>query len=138
MEAGVIAARGPRPARRRGRRRRLLTRTVPIAGVAVAAFAAGAVLATAPERAERHLVTRYVTAWEHADYAAMYGMLDPGSRRSTSEPTFVADLRNAAETATLVSLPATHVGSRNGDDIAVRMRLRTRIWGTLAETLEVP
>jgi penicillin-binding protein A len=104
----------------------------------VAAFAAGAVLATAPERAERHLVTRYVTAWEHADYAAMYGMLDPGSRRSTSEPTFVADLRNAAETATLISLQATHVASRNGNDIAVRMRLRTRIWGTLAETLEVP
>jgi penicillin-binding protein A len=111
---------------------------VPIAAVAVAAFAAGAVLATAPERAERHLVTRYVTAWEHADYAAMYGMLDAGSRRTTSETTFVADLRTAAETATLISLRATHVASRNGNEIAVRMRLRTRIWGPLAETLEVP
>ena len=48
-----------------------------------AAFAAVIVLATGPGRAERQLVTRYVTAWEHGDYGRMYALLDPASRQRT-------------------------------------------------------
>ena len=50
------------------RRRRLLTRTLPLAGVAVLAFAAGIVTATGPGRAERRLVTNYVGAWARSDF----------------------------------------------------------------------
>ncbi len=120
------------------RRRRLLTRAVPIGGLAVAAFAAGAVWATAPGRADRQLVTRYVQAWEHEDYAQMYTLLDPASRQRTSEPKFVAELHAAAATATLTSLRVSHVGSAGGNSIPVRMRLSTRLWGPLRETLRVP
>ncbi len=102
------------------------------------AFAAGAVWSTVPGRAERQMVTRYVTAWEHDEYRQMYRLLDPASRRRTSLARFATDLRSAAGTATLVSVRVIHVGSRNGDAIPVSMRARTRIWGTLRETVEVP
>jgi peptidoglycan glycosyltransferase len=133
-----MVARGPRPARRGVRRRRVLRRAIPITGLAAVAFAAGAVWATEPGRAERHLVTRYVTAWERNDFAQMYGLLDSSSRRRTSPSRFADELRGAAATATMVSLLATHVAGRSGSTIAVRMLVRTRLWGTFRETLEVP
>jgi peptidoglycan glycosyltransferase len=83
-------------------------------------------------------VTRYVTAWAHDDYARMYGLLDTGSRQARTETQFVAQLRDAASTATAESLSAVRVGSRSGDQIPVRMRIRTRLWGMLRQTLEVP
>jgi cell division protein FtsI/penicillin-binding protein 2 len=106
--------------------------------LAAAAFAAGAVLATAPGRAERHLVSQYVDAWEHTDYARMYQLLDKSSRLRTSEARFARQLSAAASTATLTSLRPLNVGSANGNTIAVKMAVRTRIWGLLHETLVVP
>src|SRR6185312_8392332 len=64
-ESGVIVAGRPRPRGRRRRRQRLLTRALPVAVLAIAAFAAGALLATRPGHEERLMVTRYVTAWHH-------------------------------------------------------------------------
>jgi hypothetical protein len=134
---GVIVAPGPRPRRRRGRRRRLLTRTVPVLGLAAAAFAVGAVLATQPGRDERQLVTRYVTAWRRGEFADMYSLLDSSSRLHTSESRFARELKNDAALATMTSLRVMHVGSVNGNVIDVRTRVDTRIWGTLNETLAV-
>jgi cell division protein FtsI/penicillin-binding protein 2 len=116
----------------------LLTRALPIIGLAAAAFAGGAVLATAPGRAERQTVIRYVSAWEHRDYAGMYSQLDRGSRRATSEVGFAAEVRAAAAIATVSSLHALHVPEVSGNSIAVRIRVRTRVWGTLTEVLSVP
>ena len=129
---------GPRPAQRNVRRRRLLTRAAPLSGLAVIAFAAGAVWSTEPGRAERQLVTRYVTAWTRGDYTKMYSLLDAGSRQRTSEARFVSELKAAAATATLDSLTTVRVGSRSGGAIPVRMRVETKLWGVLSETLEVP
>jgi cell division protein FtsI/penicillin-binding protein 2 len=120
------------------RRRRLLTRAVPIIALAAGAFAAGAVLATGPGRAERQLVTRYVNAWQREDYTGMYSMLDPASRRHTSEARFAARLQNNAALATVTSLRAQHVGSADGNSIPVGMVIATKLWGTLHETLQVP
>jgi penicillin-binding protein A len=138
IESSVIVARRPRPSRRRARRRRLLKRGIPIVALAAAAFAAGAVFATGPGRAERHLVTQYVTAWEHNDYAKMYQLLDSSSRRHTSEARFAGELSDAASTATLTSLRAINVGSASGSSIAVKTVVHTKIWGALHETLTVP
>jgi Penicillin binding protein transpeptidase domain/Penicillin-binding Protein dimerisation domain len=138
-QRGVIVARQPRPVRyRRARRRRLLTRAAPIAAVAAIAFVVGVILATEPGGQERQLVTRYVTAWEHRDYGAMYSLLDSSSRQHVSETRFSDELRRAAATATLVSLTHSRVTSEANNTIAVRMRAHTRIWGTLPETLVVP
>src|SRR5580658_11130753 len=87
-------------ARQSARRRRLLTRTVPLGAVAVLAFAAGIVYATGPGRSERAIVVRYVTDWEHGDFSKMYALLDASSRNTISETRFAAAYATAAGTAT--------------------------------------
>ncbi len=106
--------------------------------LAIAAFAGGALWAAQPGHEERAMVSRYVTAWEHTDYAQMYALLDRASRADLSESRFARMLESAAGTATMRSLRPVKVGSRQGDAIAVRMRVATKLWGTLAETLLVP
>jgi hypothetical protein len=137
-QSGVIVADRPRPRGRRRRRQRLLTRALPVALLAVAAFAAGAVWSTRPGREERQMVTRYVSAWTHNDFAQMFALLDRPSRAATTESRFAHALETAADTATLTSLTTRHVGSRHGDEIAVAMVVQTKLWGRLHETLLVP
>ncbi len=130
------APRRHRPQRRR--RRRLLTRALPVAVLAGAAFATGAVLGTGSGQDARQVVTRYVTAWEHGDYSRMYGMLDASSRARVSERAFSRDLATAAGTATTRSLGVVRMGSLQGTSLTVLMRVDTRVWGALRETLIVP
>jgi cell division protein FtsI/penicillin-binding protein 2 len=111
---------------------------VPLAVLAVLAFIEGFLVATAPGRAERRLVTRYVRAWSHGDYARMYALLDSRSRRHIAEAQFIASYRQATTTATAYRFTARHVGSRQGDAIPVQMLVRTRLFGRLRETLHVP
>jgi penicillin-binding protein A len=120
------------------RRKRLLTRAAPLGGLAVLAFAAGVVAATGPGRAERRLVSRYVTAWARSDFPRMYGLLDPGSRARTSLAQFEAAYLNAASTATLTSIVPGRIDGRVGDVIPARVRVQTKVFGTLTEVLDVP
>ncbi len=131
-------SRRPVRPRRRGRRRRLLTRALPLLAIAVVAFVIGAVIATAPGREERHLVSEYVTAWQHGNYARMYVLLDAASRERMSLAQLIAAYRTAASTATLSSVAPVRVGSRQGDAFLVRVRVHTRLFGTLSEVLHVP
>ena len=133
-----MTAPGPRPVRGNVRRRRFLTRMVPLAALAAGSFTAGILWATAPGRAERQLVQDYVTAWARNDYPRMYDLLDAPSRRATSEARFAAELRDAAATATLQALIPGRIGARTRDVIPVRVRVRTELWGTLVATLRVP
>jgi peptidoglycan glycosyltransferase len=111
---------------------------LPVVVLAGAAFAAGVVLATDHGQAERQLVTRYVTDWEHRHYALMYALLDRRSRARISEPGFAGRLSAAAGTATMRSLRVVRLGSLRGGTYTVRIRVNTRLWGTLVETLSVP
>jgi cell division protein FtsI/penicillin-binding protein 2 len=120
------------------RRRRLLTRAAPLIAVAAIAFAIGIGIALAPGREERGLVTQYVTAWAHADFPRMYGLLDTVSRRHASESVFAAELERTASTATVLSMSVLRVGQRRGEAIPVRMVIKTKLWNTLRETLDVP
>jgi peptidoglycan glycosyltransferase len=139
VDSAVTVARSPRPARRRrGRRRRVLTRVGPLVLLAAGAFTAGAVLATAPGRDEHALVVRYVRAWEHGDVAQMYSLLDSRSRAQTSEASFARQLESALDTATATSIVPLHVANRSGGSIRVRMRVKTKLWGILNENLIVP
>jgi peptidoglycan glycosyltransferase len=106
--------------------------------VAAAAFAAGALLATQPGRDEHRLVLRYVRAWAHDDVVQMYSLLDPASRARVSEPAFAHELETTVGTATATSLVPLRVAKRRGDSIRVSMRVSTKLWGTLNETLLVP
>jgi cell division protein FtsI/penicillin-binding protein 2 len=120
------------------RQRRLLTRAAPLGGIAAVAFAAGIVSATSPERAERRLVTNYVSAWSRGDYAHMYDLLDVSSHNLMSQAQFHDVYVAAASTATLSGIVPVRVGHRRGDLIAVAVRVRTKLFGTLRRTLEVP
>lgn len=106
----------------------------------IAAIAVGVVLVLRAEaaRSERHLVTSYVQAWSVGDYSHMYSMLDPASRQSITESRFASAYRHDEMTATVVKLTDEHVGKRRGQYIPVQMAVTTRLFGTLAETLEVP
>jgi cell division protein FtsI/penicillin-binding protein 2 len=113
-------------------------RRVPLLVIALGAFIAGLVVGLGAGRAERQVVTDYVRAWARADYPRMYGLLDPSSRRQLSEARFLASYRTAARTATLISVGPLRVGNPHRGVIAVSTRVRTRLFGTLHETLLVP
>jgi peptidoglycan glycosyltransferase len=115
----------------------LLTRGVPLAAIAVAAFVVGVIEATAPARDERALAQHYASDWARGDFAGMYALLDAASRRALTEPQFVSAYQRAAMTATLVRLVPRAVSGPDGNLLHVRMRVSTRIFGDLRETLEL-
>jgi cell division protein FtsI/penicillin-binding protein 2 len=106
--------------------------------LAAAAFAAGVLVADRPNHDAQHLVVRYVSAWTHHRLPSMYAMLDPASKRRLSEHRFASELSVAADTATVTSMRAGRVGDPNSGVVSVPMTIKTRIWGTLHETLRVP
>jgi penicillin-binding protein A len=111
---------------------------LPVGVLAVGAFAAGVVFAGRPGHEERQMVTHYVRAWTHRDYAEMFTLLDRPSQEATTESRFARGLENAADTATLQGLSVGHVAGRHGNDISVAMVVDTKLWGRLHETLLVP
>jgi cell division protein FtsI/penicillin-binding protein 2 len=114
-----------------------LTRAFPLVAIAAGAFAAGVVFATGPARSERQLVTGYVTAWRDSNFTSMYNLLDAPSQARLSAARFRDEYAAAATTATLVSLTPGPVGQPRGNVIAVPVRVQTRIFGTLEETMDV-
>ncbi len=115
-----------------------MTRVGPVLLVAAAAFAAGAMLATQPGRDEHRLVLRYVRAWAQHNVVGMYALLDAASKAHTTEPAFARQLETTADTATATAVAPLRVQKRHGDAIPVTMRVTTKLWGTLRETLSVP
>jgi cell division protein FtsI/penicillin-binding protein 2 len=103
----------------------------------VASFTIGVVIATGSGGAERALVTRYVHAWAHGDYAQMYSLLDRRSRDSISEQGFAAVVQRDAMLATEISLRPWRIGYLAGNTLPVLMRIRTHLFGELIETLQV-
>jgi penicillin-binding protein A len=84
------------------------------------------------------LAERFAHAWEQGNYASMYEDIDASTQRRMSASTFASAYRAAARTATETSLAvvgSAHVGSHG--KISVPMRVGTRIWGTLKESLLV-
>jgi cell division protein FtsI/penicillin-binding protein 2 len=116
----------------------VLTRALPIAAVVVVAAALAAIVVTSSGPDLRQLATGYVRAWTRGEYPLMYSLLDPGSQAVVSKAAFVRGYRSAAATATVTSLTVVRVGSAAHDVVPVRMRVATRLFGTLRETLEVP
>ncbi len=126
-----------RPRRRRRFKRRLRF-VIPL--VVLAAVAAGIVLVIrgSSGRAELGVVTGYVHAWAAGDYGRMYSLLDPASRAHTSERRFAAAYRRDAGIATVGSIRAGRMGRRIAGTIPVNMAVKTRLFGTLHETVHIP
>ncbi len=102
-----------------------------------AGIAGGLLLLRARDDAGRSIVERFARAWERRDYGGMYALLDPARRRSVSRAQFTAAYRRAATTATATGLRTGRLARRRGDWI-LPVRVRTRIFGTLAGDVRVP
>jgi peptidoglycan glycosyltransferase len=95
-------------------------------------------VARASGGAERQLVSTYVRDWRRGRYVSMYRLLSPASRRRISLKRFEAAYQQAAQTATLISVRAIHVGGLHRHTVRVSMIARTRRFGRLREPLVVP
>jgi peptidoglycan glycosyltransferase len=123
------------------RRRRLLTRTLPLTILAVTAFALGAT-AGAPGSPQKDAARLFTEAWARGDFAAMYRELGTPSREALSEADFAAAYREAAETATLRSVdPDAPEDSRTVSGrtvVPVRLEAVTAAFGRVGGTLRIP
>jgi penicillin-binding protein A len=123
------------------RRRRLVTRALPLSLIALVAFVIGA-MAGNSDSPEKEAAERFVQAWEGDDFAAMYRELNPASRRQIELNDFVTTYRTAAELATLRSLEAGSAddpASRNGETlVAVPVATSTVAFGSVEAELLVP
>jgi cell division protein FtsI/penicillin-binding protein 2 len=121
------------------RRRRLVTRALPLVGIAAFSFAAGAITANDNEVAAAE---SFAQAWERQDFKAMHNQLTDGS--ASRYP--LAKFRNVYEsaertiTAAQVSTGGVHQGETpEGEDAAViPIRFETHAFGEVSGDLVVP
>jgi cell division protein FtsI/penicillin-binding protein 2 len=85
------------------RRRRLVTRTLPLTIVAVVAFTLGASAGT-PGSPAKDAAKRFTEAWARQEFAAMYGELNPASKRAITVNDFTTAYRDAEAVSTLHTL----------------------------------
>ncbi len=123
------------------RRRRLVTRTLPLAIIAVVAFVVGAAIG-APGSPEKEAADRFTSAWAEDDFAAMYGELNPASQAAIEINDFVLAYRDAEQVATLRSLAAGSAhdpGSGSGGAVVpVPVTVSTVAFGRFEDEVELP
>ena len=116
------------------RRRRILTRAIPLVVLASTAFAVGAVVAAEPVAPAAQ---RLLDAWERDDYAAMHAELTPEAREEYPLKRFKRIYTNAAEAATTDVITVDEV--REGDDTALApVSIATHAFGNLRGELALP
>jgi cell division protein FtsI/penicillin-binding protein 2 len=123
------------------RRRRLLTRTLPLAVVALVAFVIGAATGS-PGSPEKDAADRFVRAWEAKNFKAMYAELNEASRARVSREEFEAAYREAQETATTRALDAGSAGDAESGGsetvVPVDVTVGTVAFGVVEAELELP
>lgn len=123
------------------RRRRLVTRTLPLAVIALVAFIVGVVTGS-PGSPEKDAAERFTKAWEAKNFKAMYAELNDDSRARVDRAEFEAAYREARETATTRALEAGSAGDAESSGslrlVPVDVTVTTVAFGTIEAELEVP
>ncbi len=123
------------------RRRRLFTRTLPLAIIATVSFVMGA-SAGAPGSPEKEAAERYTRAWARDEFAAMYGELNPASQRAITVSDFTTAYREAAMTATLRSLephtPRETTSAGGATAVPVAIEADTVAFGRIDSDIDLP
>jgi peptidoglycan glycosyltransferase len=123
------------------RRRRLLTRAVPLALVALVAFVVGAATGT-PGSPGKEAADNFAEAWATKNYAAMYRELNDASRARVGAKQFAAAYRKARDIATLRGLVADGAESprtENGEEVVpVPLHVTTVAFGSYEEAIDLP
>lgn len=122
------------------RRKRLLKRALPLAIVAIVAFAVGVAVGQRPSAATQ-AAEAYAAAWVEQDFATMHAQLSPASRQAIPAEEFAAALRDAQRVATVESITFVRSGEERGVGdakvVPVEMRIQTRAFGTIDGPLQV-
>ncbi|HEX3736712.1 MAG TPA: penicillin-binding transpeptidase domain-containing protein, partial [Solirubrobacterales bacterium] len=123
------------------RRRRLLTRAVPLGVIALVAFVVGAATG-APGSPEKDAADRFAQAWQARDFAAMYAELNDASRARVSVKDFAGDYREARDVATLRDLVADSAEGSHSEDgetvVPVPLQISTVAFGMVEEEIDLP
>jgi cell division protein FtsI/penicillin-binding protein 2 len=123
------------------RRRRLSTRALPLAVVALIAFIVG-ISAGSGGSPEKDAAGNFADAWTQRDFKAMYAELNEASQGRVSLKDFEAAYREAEETATAREIDAGSPGDpkSSGDAkvVPVDMSVQTVAFGAIEQELEVP
>ncbi len=123
------------------RRRRLLTRTVPLALIAFTAFVVGAVLG-APGSPQKEAAGRFTSAWAAGNFTAMYGELNDASRAEYPRREFRDAYRQARQIATMRSLvPGSPRNAQEGEEgtvVPVPLMITTVAFGRMEDQLILP
>ncbi len=109
--------------------------------LAAAAFAVGAIVGAehSSSSAAPALAARFAAAWARGDYATMYGELSLASQRKVGASEFAQAYQEDLTTATASSEQVTGAarGAAGGVEV-VPVRVRTHLFGTLAESFRLP
>lgn len=123
------------------RRRRLITRSLPLALVALVAFVIG-IATGAPGSPEKDAANRFAEAWEAENFKAMYTELNDASRARVDRKEFEAAYREAEQVATARAFEAGSAGDAREDDagkvVPVPMTVVTVAFGSLEAELGLP
>ena len=113
------------------RRRRLLSRGMPLlAAVAAASLGAGLLVGGLPDSATEDTARRFAAAWQRGDYAAMHKLISPEDRQRASLPAFRAAYERAAATATATDIRIGRVRV-DGELARIPVVAKTRVFGTV-------
>ncbi len=137
MTAPTRPAHRPASAPRR-RHRVVWSRFAPLLVTAGVAFVAGVAVGAGNDDPRRTTAQRFVDAWARSDYAAMRSLLTPADQEAIGLKRFAAAYRNAAKQSTLAGVTAGKAAEPEGGSVAIPVALRTRIFGTIQGTLELP
>jgi cell division protein FtsI/penicillin-binding protein 2 len=123
------------------RRRRLLTRTLPLALVALIAFVVGLSKGSSGSP-EKEAAESFAKAWEAKNFKAMYAELNDASRARVSREEFEAAYRDAQEVATARTVDAGSVGDAEdgsaGKTVPVEVTVATVAFGAVEDEVEIP
>ena len=116
------------------RRRRLVTRVIPIVALALVAFIVGLALGSGGSAPGAH---RFLDAWERGETEEMYAELTPDAQREYSLDAFERAYGEAARTATIVSVDVGEGDEADGG-LTAPVEFVTRAFGPLAGELTLP
>jgi cell division protein FtsI/penicillin-binding protein 2 len=123
------------------RRRRLVTRTLPLVVVALIAFVIGAATGN-PGEPEKDAADRFAAAWEERDFKGMYGELNDASKARVDRDEFEAAYREAQQVATARAIEAGSAGdaeeSGSTTTVPVEMTISTVAFGPVEAEVELP
>jgi peptidoglycan glycosyltransferase len=119
------------------RRRRLFTRALPLALLALAAFVAGAIAAA--DDSGLPIVQRFADEWEQRDFADMHAQISPAAAKRYPLSEF-RDAYEQAEQAATVREIATGEASQSSDGAAavIPVSFDTNAFGRVVGGIEIP